>query len=79
MAAGGGAGRPGFPGQQVDEYFTSAPGGYDGAEFPGHVGPFGLHDWTDRGERYNGAFAAVPFRVSLASVPSTKLKSVRVT
>ena len=27
----------------------------------GHIGPFGLHDWTDRGQRSNGAFAAVPF------------------
>ena len=29
--------------------------------YPGHIGPFGLHDWTDRGQRSNGAFAAVPF------------------
>ena len=32
-----------------------------GANYPGHIGPFGLHDWTDRGQRSNGAFAAVPF------------------
>ena len=29
--------------------------------FTGHIGPFGLHDWTDRGQRSNGAFAATPY------------------
>ena len=29
--------------------------------FPGHIGPFMLHDWTDRGQRSNGAFAATPY------------------
>eukprot|EP01052_Picozoa_sp_SAG31_P019972 SAG31_NODE_1481_length_8176_cov_3.282531_1_plen_373_part_10 len=54
-------GHPGLPGQEVDEYTIFDKGGYDGVNFPGHIGPFGLHDWTDRGQRSNGAFAAVPF------------------
>lgn len=54
-------GRPGLPGQQVDEYTNAGPGGVKGVNFPGHIGPFGLHDWTDRGQRSNGAFAATPF------------------
>jgi hypothetical protein len=50
-----------LPGQQIDEYTIADNGGYSGANFVGHIGPFGLHDWTDRGQRSNGAFAAVPF------------------
>ena len=56
-----GTGQSGLPGQQVDEYTIPDKGGYAGANYPGHIGPFGLHDWTDRGQRSNGAFAAVPF------------------
>ena len=54
-------GQPGLPGQQIDEYTIADKGGYTGVNYPGHIGPFGLHDWSDRGQRSNGAFAAVPF------------------
>jgi hypothetical protein len=54
-------GQSGLPGQQIDEYTIADEGGYKGVNYPGHIGPFGLHDWSDRGQRSNGAFAAVPF------------------
>ena len=59
--AGGQSGQPGLPGQQVDEFVIADKGGYDGVNFVGHIGPFGLHDWTDRAQRSNAAFAAAPF------------------
>ena len=45
----------------TDRYTVYDHGGYAGINLPGHIGPFGLHDWTDRGQRFNGAFAAIPF------------------
>ena len=27
-------------------YTIPDKGGYAGANFPGHIGPFGLHDWS---------------------------------
>ena len=37
------------------------PGGYHGIEFPGHFGPFGVHDWTDRGQRSNAVLTATTY------------------
>ena len=37
------------------------PGGYGGIELPGHIGPFGIHGWTDRGQRSNAALSAMTF------------------
>ena len=58
----------GAPGLEEDDFCGSRPaacaawhGGYGGIELPGHIGPYGLHDWTDRGQRSNAALSATVF------------------
>jgi hypothetical protein len=61
-------GSKGFSGNEIDDFgvgnfgsTTIMPGGYRGIEFPGHFGPFGVHDWTDRGQRSNAVLTATTY------------------
>ena len=62
-----GAGVAGTQGLEVDDWGVgnwggpAMPGGYGGIELPGHIGPFGIHGWTDRGQRSNAALSATTF------------------